>query len=264
MFFILRLIPLFCSVAVGLAFFIQYGSAASYPWLAGFGIFCVFVGAFLIARGSGSGKLFSRQSRMSGREWLEQLVPLLLFLGTLGFAMLLAEGEVHRWLISGMGMAASFIVLELVYVRLFMPSRYPIHGLSRVNLALVPLVVWYAIFTSVGLMVFMQTPQWAHVLGVTGLGLLLFRMTEHSEATAEKRRRWMLIGGGVGLQIGVFTALIPIALEAQGALGVILFGGMLRTRRYGYLPKLKRNRIIGEVSMAVILILLVTFTTRWL
>jgi hypothetical protein len=240
-------------MAIVFCFWLQIQYPFHYPWIALLGVGTLPLISFLMARG-----------RIGYKDLLEKMLPTLIFIITLVFAMLLVEGGVQLTIIIVLAGIAVYLSLELLFFLAFAPPRYPVHGLSRVNIAYVPFIVFYASATSVGLMTFVHTPFWIHVSIMTALGLILFRTTGHPEATKEQNQRWMLLGLVTGLHLGFLGAMLPLSMFAQGAIAMIVFSSMLRLRRYLYHPLPGKKQAWLEGVMAFVLLGVVITTSRWL
>lgn len=251
--FVYRLFPLLSAIIVAGSFFTQFERPFDYPWIAVIGAATVPVAAFFMARG-----------RISYADLTEKMLPTFLLLGSLAFAMLLAESQIERWAMAGVGAVAAYLSLELLFFLAFMPSRYPVNGLSRVNMAYVPLIVWYAASTSAGLMTFLHSPKWTHVAGMVFLGMVLFRTTGHPEATSEQNGRWTIVGALTGLHLGLLGAMLPVPMVVQGAAAMVVFSAMLRMRRYLYQPLPSRRQAWVEGAFAVVFMVAVFVSSRWL
>ncbi|MBU2566351.1 hypothetical protein KKG46_02200 [Patescibacteria group bacterium] len=253
MYFFYRLFSFICSALVVSFFYFQFKDPFDYPYIVLIGVVIVPVAAILMAR-----------KRITYYDLLEKMLPLFVLLGVLVFAMLLAEKDLVRWMIIIVGGGSTFISLELLYYLIFMPSRYPVHGLAKMNIVYVPFIVWYFVSTSVGLMTFLHSSAWIHVVVMFLLGILIFRTTGHPEATKEQNRRWMFIGGLVGLHLGLLNVMLPISMLVQGAFSMLILGMILRMRRYLYHPIPSKYQAWAEGVVAIIMIVIVMSTTRWL
>jgi len=251
--FIYRLLPMFTAALVAASFYAQFSYPFDFPYWAAAGVVCLPLSAFLIAR-----------RRVAYADLAEKMLPTLLLIVSLAFSMLLSEGALSMWLIIVLAAVATYLSLELLFFLAFMPSRYPVNGLSRVNIAYVPLTVWYAVATSTGLITFLHSPVWFHVAGMILLGIVIFRTTGHPEATPEQNRRWMLVGAFAGLHLGLLGIILPVSMTAQGMVGMILFSAILRMRRYLYNPMPGRRQAIAEAVAAIVILGVALGTTRWL
>ncbi len=253
MIFFYRLLPFICSIAIVLSFWIQTRYPFQYPWMALFGVIFLPLASFWMARG-----------RVGYKDLIEKMLPTLIFIFALIFALLLAEGSTQIIAIMILAGVSTYLSLELLFLLAFAPPRYPVHGLSRVNIAYVPFIIYYIVATSVGLIIFVHTPFWIHVLIMVVLGLILFRTTGHPEATKEQNQRWMLVGFITGLHLGLLGIMLPLSMFAQGAIAMILFSFMLRLRRYLYNPLPVKKQAWLEGATAVILLSVILITSRWL
>jgi hypothetical protein len=187
-----------------------------------------------------------------------------LLLISLVFGMLLAEGFWARLAIVFFATVATFLSLELLFLLSFMPSRYPMSGLSHVNIGYVPLIIWYTVANSVGLITFLHSPDWIHVVVMTLLSAVLFRTTGHPGATNEQNRLWTLVGGLTGFHLGLLGVILPMSMAGQATLGMIIFCAILRLRRYLYHPLPSRRQAWLESVAAVAFLVIVMGTARWL
>ena len=252
MIILLSLLPWLASLIVGASFYLQYQRPFDYPWIALVGVIVVPLVALAISR-----------KRLSYADTFEKMLPTLLLVASQAFAILLVEGQVARWAMIVIGMVCTLLALELLFLLAFMPSRYPVNGLSRVNMAYVPLIIWYVVSTSVGLVIFLHSPQWIHIAMMCLLGIILFRTTGHPEATPEQNRIWMLVGGVTGLHLGLLGSMLPLSMAMQGAISMLVFSGVLRMRRYLYAPIPSRKTAWIELSATCILLAALLISARW-
>jgi len=253
MIFFYRLFPTLLALTVGMSFYWQIKEPAAYPWVGLFGVLLTVIAAFIMSR-----------KRVRILDLIEKMLPTALFLLALDFGMLLAEGQIAVWAIIIFGAVVAFLSLELLFLLSYMPSRYPVNGLSHVNIAYVPFIVWYVIANSVGLMAFLHSPVWVHVLILTVLSVILFRTTGHPSATREQNRLWMFVGGLAGLHIGLLGIMLPLSMSAQATLGMIVFCAILRLRRYMYHPMPVRKQAWFEGAMAIAIIIVAISTAKWI
>lgn len=253
MYFIYRLFPALAALAIGLCFYSQLGQPRVYPWIALGGVLLAVVAIFAMGH-----------KRVKLVDLAEKMLPTMILLLSLVFGMLLAEGVWARWAIVGFGVVATFLSLELLFLLSFTPSRYPMSGLSHVNIAYVPFIIWYTVANSVGLMTFLHSPDWIHVLAMTLVSVVLFRTTGHPGATPEQNKVWTLVGGLVGLHIGLLGIMLPMSMAAQATLGMIIICAILRLRRYLYHPLPGRKQAWIEGVTAVLILGVAIGTARWL
>lgn len=253
MFFVFRLFPALAALAIGLSFYWQLGRPQAYPWMALLGVLLAVAAIYVMGR-----------RRVKLGDLIEKMLPTMLFLLSLVFGMLLAEGVWARWAIIGFGTTAVFLSLELLFLLSFMPSRYPMSGLSHVNIAYVPFTIWYTVANSVGLMTFLHSPNWIHVLAVTLISAVLFRTTGHPGATQEQNKLWTLVGGLAGLHIGLLGIMLPMSMAVQATLGMVIICAILRLRRYLYHPLPSRKQAWVEGVTAVLILGVALSTARWL
>ena len=253
MIFLYRLLPFGAAVFTAVGFWLQLQYPFQYPWIVIVGAVFLPLSSFLIARG-----------RVRAVDFLEKMLPTFIFIATLIFALLLTEGALGRYIIIVLAMIAVYLSLELLFLYAFMPPKYPVHGLSRVNIAYVPFIIFYATSTSVGLMTFVHISYWMHIVLMVFMGLVLFRTTGHPEATREQNLRWMAIGALVGLHLGFLGVVLPLNMFAQGAIAMLIFAGVLRLRRYLYHPLPGKIQAWMEGVATVVFLVTIVVTARWL
>ena len=247
-----RLAPFVVGMINASLLFWQAQSPASYPWLA--------VGVPVLFAAAG---VFIGWKRFGAAEFASRLLGPLLALTSAAYALLLAEGVFAQWMIPAFGGVVSYAGLELLFLLAFLPTRYPVNGLSHLNLALVPVTLWCANYASVGLTMFIQTPRVVPVLVLAATGVMLFWCTAHVDASADHRRRWTLLGGWLGLHLGLLGAFLPVNIALHGGYAAVLGTFALRARRYGMTPSVPRTLILAESLCVLIVVGLMIGTARW-
>lgn len=253
MILLIRIIPLFMGLATAGLFWWQPQLPGTYPIL-------VFLATAFLPLAS---------LAIAGRSvkfWdvMEKMGPTYIFVAVLGFAMLLTEGRLALIIVTALAAVAAFVSLELLFLLARDPGNYPVNGLSHVNIAYVPLTVWYAVSTSNGVLVFLQSAGIWHIAVCAVLGILLFRTTGHPGATRQQNGIWMAIGGLVGAEIGLLGLLLPVSMQMQGLIAVLVFCGALRVRRYLYEPKPSRRLAWSESVIGLVLFIVSLVSAKWL
>lgn len=252
MLFLRRFLP----VVVGLLAFGAYGwqaqSPRSYPWLA--------VAAVALFTGAA---LSMAWKRVPLPLFLARMGVSFLLLLSLGYALLLAEGVWAQWGIPVLAGVASFAALELLFLHVFLPQRYPVNGLSHLNLALVPLVLWCVQSGNVGLAMFIHAPQWIGLCLIGFVCGVLFWATAHAESRTAHQRRWTFLGALIGVHLGLLGALLPLPIPAHGAYAAVLGAVGLRARRYGIAPRVPRRMVLVELAVALVLMVTLFSTGQW-
>lgn len=248
-----RILPFLSSLITAAAFYFQFKQPFDYPWFASLGALALPVSAYLVS-----------YKRIVLWDMVKKMLPTMLLILALAFAMLLVEGAIEQWIVIALSFIGSFLSLQLLFFLCFMPSRYPVGGLSRVNIAYVPLIILFSVSTSTGLINFLHTPRWPHIVGMVLLGILLFQTTGHPEASVEQNYTWMLVGAITGLYLGLLGAMLPLGIWQQGALGMVVFCGILRMRRYLYNPLPGKRQAASEFALALIFLVAIAITSRWL
>jgi hypothetical protein len=254
MLILLRLLPFALGVVNAALFLCQARSAGTYPWLAGMAAVLLFASAFLILRRRGRGMV-----RRGGRL----IIPSVLVLAICGYALLLAEGAFALWVIPLFAGVITFVGLELLFLSTFVSARYPVNGLSHLNLSLVPVAFWLTAFTSAGLTVFINSSRLIPIFTMTLMSFAIFYWTSHPEAGSVSRRRWAFLGGWLGFQLGLIGAAISVDLVLHGTLAALCGAFAVRARRYGIMPPVPRKLIIAESLFFIIFLAAVLATARW-
>jgi len=248
-----RLLPFLVAIANVFLLRLQASSPATYPWLAGMApLIFVSAGVCIGWKRIGLAELFAK------------LLTPTLALFAAGFGLLLAEGALARWLIPLFSGGVSYLALELLFLLTFLPTRYPVNGLSHLNLSLVPAVLWFANQSSVGLTMFVHASRVIPILALAVAAGLLFWATSHVEADVEHRGRWAALGGWIGLHLGILGAFLPVNIALHGSYAALLGVAALRARRYGIAPHLPRGMVWAEAGGVVVLLLAMMITARWI
>ncbi|MEK7473499.1 MAG: hypothetical protein AAB668_02095 [Patescibacteria group bacterium] len=192
----------------------------------------------------------------------KMLTPAIAFV-TLGLAALMAERTEERIALTFFLIVVPGYALDLLFLLTHQPSRYPVNGLSRLNLALVPFSAFCLAVGLVGMQIFIQLEKWIIILAFVLLGAALARLTEHPSAGRVAAGRWTVFGAILGLHVGILSVVLPVGLEVIGALAAIAFAWPLRARRYGYEPKPPRRLAMAETTGATVLYLAILLVSRW-
>lgn len=201
---------------------------------------------------------------MTIRDVVEKMAPTFFLQCALAFGLLLVETDVALWTIHILTGLTTFLSLELLFLLAFEPDAYPVNGLSRLNIAFVPLISWYAVSTSSGLVTFLHTPHAMHVAMCALIGMVLYRTTGHPGATPAQNVTWTSIGLLVGLHVGWIGLHLPVTMPMQGVVAAVLFTGILRMRRYVYVPKPTRQVAWIEGISVVVFFIVAMSTAKWL
>ena len=248
-----RVLPLLSAIFISVAFKLQLENPFDYPWWVFIGFIEVVVAILLIS-----------YRRIKFFDLLEKIAPTILLLLAFAFSLLLVENNIEKWVIVILSGVAVFLSMELLFFLIYMPPRYPMHGLSRVNIAYVPLIIWYTVYTSIGFITFLHTSAWVHVALMILVSIILFRTTGHPEATKQENKTWILVGLITGLYLGLLGVSLPLSMASQGALSMVLFSVVLRMRRFLYKPIPSKKQIWIEGVIASISFIAIILTSRWL
>ncbi|MEN9558652.1 MAG: hypothetical protein RL141_1021 [Candidatus Parcubacteria bacterium] len=247
-----RVMPIISAMVSAGCLYWQAGSAGTYPWVAAmapitFAAAAVFIG----------------WKRISLSELAVRVAPSVLALASAAYGLLLAEGIFASVLIPLFGGVISFVALTLLFFVIFLPSRYPVNGLSYFNLALVPVVLWLVQYASVGLTMFVHASRWIPLSVLAGTGAMLFWSTAHVESEHAHRRRWSMLGAWIGVQLGLLGLLLPVEIILHGGYAALLGAFALRARRYGIAPRVSRPIVWAEAVGGVLLLAVMLATARW-
>jgi len=253
MILLIRILPLVIGCLEAAVFWWQRRLPGAYPFLALGGVAAFVLAVLVIAR-----------KRIGRRELTGIMAPSFILLLSFVFGVLLVEGFWPALLLAGLAGGVTFMVLELLFLHARNPALYPVNGLSHLNVALVPIAIWYTVSTSIGLLVFLHSDGVWHVLLVVLLSLALFRTTNHRDATRHQKRVWTLIGGLAGLSVGLMGLLLPVGMASQGFLAALILSATLRARRYLYGPKPSRRTTWIEVIVGSCAFAAALASAKWL
>ncbi len=251
---LLRFLPLLSGLAVyGLVSW-QWQHPLTYPWAC--------VGAFVVVIAAVGLLLRDRPDRWSLGI---TVTPTVLFLFAVSLAALMVE---RPWLQAGLSGTAGFVVylvLELLFFHLYLPARYPVHGLTYLQTGLIPLINAFFAWGIAGAMIFARnaTPLWLIAPAFALVNALLFWVTSLSDNTAWSRRAWTFFGGATGLLIGFLVLFIPLGIPGQALLAGLLSVLPLRSRRYTVHPRPVFWAMMLEIVAFCLLFLAVVFLSRW-
>lgn len=253
MILLIRIIPFLAAFLEAGLFWWQRKLPDAYPWLVVAAFFVLPLASLVIA---------GRKVRFW--DVMEKMSPTYLFVAVLGFALLLLEGNLEIITVTALATISSYISLELLFLLARDPGSYPVNGLSHVNIAYVPLSLWYAVSTSSGLLVFLHSDGIWHVAICTILGVVLFRTTGHPGATRQQNQVWTAIGAMVGAEIGILALLLPVSMQMQGLLAVLVMCSALRVRRYLYEPRPSKRLAWTESIVGMILFIASLVSAKWI
>lgn len=253
MILLLRLLPLGVAALQIAAFGWQLQQPSSYPWVVLLGVLALPAAAFVIC-----------WKRVRLADAVSRMAPSFILLGSLAFALLLVESRWAVWIAIALAVGTCLISLELLFLLAYDPARYPVNGLSRVNIAYVPIAVWYAAATSSGLIVFLHAERSWHVIFMTLLGAVLFHTTDHQDSTLHGRAVWTSLGALVGAHVGLLGILLPLNMPTQGIIASVLLSAALRVRRYLYDPKPSMRQAWFEVVGVFAAFVMALTSAKWL
>lgn len=251
-FLLVRGLPLFIGLAAFAVCQWQWRAVSLYPWPLVAVLTAYIAAAALIS-----------YRRLPIEELISKMAPGVIALISMGFAFLLVESAESRLALSLLLAGSAGVSLEMLWLLVFDPSRYPVHGLSRLNLAFMPLSAFFTSLGLTGLGYFIRTPEWITPITMAILGGLAFILTSPHTHSRTYRLRWAILGAAIGFQVGILAIILPVSIVVQGALAAILFAIPLRIRRYstGAIPRPITAWTEG-ISVTV-LFLTVLLVSRW-
>lgn len=231
---------------------VQWKLPLTYPWP-----FVALIGAYLVAG------CWYTIGRLSFADAASRILPAALFIvsGALAF-LLLEEPLALRALAIALALVP-WLALSLLYFALYDPAKYPVNGLSRLNIALVPPIAFLLTVALNGLQVFLRLDPWVALVTLPVVTGALYLVTAHPTALATHRYRWAGLGAMAGFKAAVLCLLLPVAPPVQGAIAALLVALPLRVRRYSYAPALSRRQAMIETSAHAACYLLILLTSRW-
>lgn len=248
----LRFLPFLLGILNAALFIAQSRYPSSYPWIVAISPILLAASALLIG-----------WKRHQGAVLVQRSIPSLLAVSAAAFAMLLAEGVFAQVALPVFVGLASFLCLELMFLSVYLPSRYPVNGLSHLNLSLVPVTLWLLAFTSVGLTVFLNMTRILPVAVMTAAVSVMFWSTSHVESAPVEQRRWMMLGAWIGFQVGLLCAVLPFGLMLHGTVAAVTVSLALRSRRYLIAPAIPKKIIVLEGASVALFLILILSTAAW-
>ncbi|MEK7655624.1 MAG: hypothetical protein AAB386_03020 [Patescibacteria group bacterium] len=249
----IRFLPYLIAALEGVVFVQQILHPLSYPWIVFIGVAALPVAAAVMT--------FRRVPFM---DMLEKMTPSFVLLASLAFGLLLAETRIAYGVIVVLSIMTTLISLELLFTLAFNQTRYPVNALSRVNIGYVPIAIWYTAATSSGLLIFLHVSKIWHPVLMVVLGTILFRTTGHPGATRQQNAIWTALGALIGLHVGLLGLFLPVEMPVHGFIATIVLCSALRVRRYMYDPKPSGNHAWIETASALVAIIAVLSTAKWL
>lgn len=214
--------------------------------------------------------------RISPKDFVEKMsLPLLAMIAT-GTAFLVFEEEWVHGLLTGAMAFISFFSLELFFVSQYHSMKYPLNGLSRWNMALIPCIGFLGGAVLQGIQTFLLWPMvssggedavlwplWIEPVILAVVGAVAYIVTSHPTATRPLRIKWMMLGALIGLQIGILGLMMPVPTSTFGALVAICLAIPLRIRRYAYAPVPPRSLAWAEGLSMLGCLIAILMGSRW-
>lgn len=201
--------------------------------------------------------------RQAWRVTVEKMLPSVMALAAIALSASMFEGKYVGLALSLLMGVLSWLTLKLFFLMCFDPQGYPVNSLSHVNLALVPLTVFFMAWGLDGMLVFIRLPWWVIIPAFIPVMAALYATTAHPSATAADRARWAALGAFVGLACGVLVQVLPVGMLVQGMIVALLAALPVRIRRYAYQPKPSTRVAYFEgIVWALIFVSIILFS-RW-
>lgn len=207
--------------------------------------------------------LFVRKKRQDVLHTVMQFLPSCFFLLSLFIVFLLVETPLSEWLVVGAAFLVPLLTLELLYLAHFETFRYPVNGLSRWNISLVPAVAFLLAVAGNGMHVFLRLTPLYILIAFPIMTAVLYDITSHPTAEKQHRIRWGALGGILGLKTALLVITLPIPLLSHGALAALLVSAPLRIRRYAYAPTPSKKHAVIESVLAVCFFAGILLTSPW-
>lgn len=252
---LLRITPIIVGIATYFLVEWQWRAPLTYPWTM---LACValYLGAVL------------RMTWLRNERWtmMWHALPTACFLLSAVAAAAMLEESLWRQALSIFVALASYMALELLFLHLHYSSRYPVNGLTHLQLGLVPLTNALLAWGVVGVRVFAKPfapPAWSIPLVFAMINALAFAVTSHPDASTFSRRGWIVFAAFTGIGIGLLLLFLPLAMPAQAFLAALLVALPLRLRRYGFHPRVSRATAYFEAGVAFLVFFGILLFSRW-
>ena len=249
----LRGLPILMALTGALLAWLQWSTPLSYPWpLLGILVTFILFAFFLSFRCS-----------TTFVEAVHLFLPTVVVIVATGLGMLLAEQPYERVVLTLILSGIPAFALELYYLANYDPTKYPVNGLSRLNIALVPVIAFLGAIALYGMQVFLRLNSWYSLLSFPLAAAALYFVTSHPTAEQPHRLRWSMVGAIAGLHAAILVLLLPVSLAVHGAIAVTMIAAPLRVRRYAHSPAPSRRVAYTEGISSIVLFLAILLTSRW-
>jgi hypothetical protein len=202
-------------------------------------------------------------SRVDQDSFFEKMGPVLLFFVAWVVGHLFVESPLGHMLMSAVGGLIVYVVLELFFLLTHEPSRYPVNGLSHINLALIPFGAFFLAHGLSAMVAFLSTPWIVSLLSFAVFTALGYVCTAHPTADATHRWQWAGIGAWVGIMAAIILQWLPLPVEFLAAFATLWIAIPLRARRYSYQPRPSTKQLITELVVAGLLFISLLFLRSW-
>lgn len=225
---LLRLGPLLAGFGVYALFEWQWSAPLLFPWPLVAAVAVYALVAWRIA--------WVRKERW---EMLGKTLPGCLFVFSAAVCALLLEETAWRHGLSLFVAIVAYFSLELFFLLKYDASRYPVNGLTHLQVGLVPLTNAMLAWGVVGIVTFSKTvlPVWVPIVVFMLVNAIGFWVTSHPDATRAQRRVWTLFGTWIGCALACLLLFLPLSMPTQAFLAALLIAAPLRLRRYGFSPR---------------------------
>lgn len=254
--FLLRVGPVLAGFAVYGLFEWQWGDPLVFPWPMLISVATYAIIAVRIA-----------WSRNQAPRWeaVWKAVPGCLFLASAGILSLMLEQPALQTVLSLFVAFIAYMSLELFFLHKYDAPHYPVHGLTHLDVGLIPLTNAFLAWGFFGIRTFSKglAPVWLMVATFILVNALGFASTSHSDASRYQRNLWTAFGAWTGAGIACLLLFLPLSMPVQACLAALLAALPIRLRRYSFLSHPSPIAIWIESGIAAALFLGILLLSRW-
>ncbi|MBU4314782.1 hypothetical protein KJ673_00050 [Patescibacteria group bacterium] len=211
--------------------------------------------------------LFSRLLKWEAKRfvfWVFLLLPMLLLLSAVFFFFFL-EGEILKYSVGILVTLCMWLYTESVFEFYHLPSSYQAYTLEYLSLAFSILSAFFFSSGMYAMGLFMQLPIWvpAIVLGLFSwfASMMVLWVSKISFARAI---RFSIVCAVCMAQVYIVLSLLPTSFLSNAcgfAVFIYTFLGLSRAQALG---KLSKTVVLRYLSVAVLLLVIIFLTARWI
>ncbi len=196
--------------------------------------------------------------------WFFVGTSVLFFISTFGI-LLLFETELYGILVSLFSTVFLVLFAEYVFQFVHIPSRYQPFSLEYLSLLLNVITIFYAGSVGFGARLLLQSPLWL-------LAILFFIISYFivygtlwvSKVDAVRARPYSAAGAVLFTELFVGLMFFPTALYTNAAFIAVFAYAFLGLTRSNSMHKLSRTVVKRYISVAIVLILLISLSSQWI